>query len=138
MATSRSKWMVFVLFVGALGFLMPFVQDEAQGAERITLTGIFYHSWEDNATQNCDCFKVLLQNAEVLFNVERIERSQSTDPRQALRKVCPSVLRFWGSEEDLRFLEESENMGKPVTVTGYLYPSMGVLWVEAITYGEVS
>lgn len=80
-----------------------------------------------------DTLEVNINGKMWIFRLAKVKNLKANGyGKEALRNVVPARVNFVGSEDLIHNLQKSERLGKPVTITGFLYPASRVLFVTAV------
>lgn len=130
MKTIRALLTVLLL-VGILGFSpAPTIAYEVG---YVRLSGTLLPAEEEGQTGLRDSFKVQINEKVWIFQLAKVENLRGTgDGRAILRQVFPAQISFVGAEDLIHHLQEPETVGKPLTITGFLYAASRVLFITAV------
>jgi hypothetical protein len=99
----------------------------------LRITGTLLPIEEENQGGLHDTLNVNITGKMRIFRIVKVTNLKANGyGRAALRHVVPARMNFVGSEDLIHNLQKSEIVGKPVTITGFLYPASRVLFVTAV------
>ncbi len=99
----------------------------------LRLTGTLFPVEQEDQGGPHDTLEVNINGKVRIFRLAKVKNLKASGyGKEALRHVVPARVNFVGSEDLIHNLQKSERLGKPVTITGFLYSASRVLFVTAV------
>ncbi len=98
----------------------------------LRITGTLLPIEEENQGGFHDTLNVNINGKMRIFRIVKVKNLKANGyGREILRHIVPARVRFVGSEDAIHKLEKPEVVGKPITITAFVYPVSRTLFITA-------
>jgi len=124
---SISALFVTLFLTGILGLTAPVM---AYNLVYLRLTGTILPVEEEFQGGLHDTINMSINETTRIFQLAKVKNLQANGyGREALRHVVPARVSFVGDEDLIHHLLKPDMVGKPCTITGFLYPTSRVFFI---------
>ena len=98
----------------------------------LRITGTLLPVEEENQGGLYDALEVNINGEMRIFRIVKVKNLKANGfGREILRHIVPARVKFVGSEDAIHKLEKPEIVGKPITITAFVYPVSRTLFITA-------